>query len=167
MSFYNKVRQDAKLDSRRFGKSVTCKIVYGPLLDFIYQKNLIPPGIFCNIDTGLDPINNKIILVPVTKYPYISSLINNFLTISSTEDVPLEAVENLILQNESLVKAIQQNIVVATISNYKPNAKEAGANPKVYDVIIDSLDVNQAIEGYYVYTTNSKINRGYNINDPA
>ena len=167
MSFYNKVRQDSKLDSRRFGKSVTCKIVYGPLLEFMYQKNLIPPGVFCDSGTGLNPVNNKIILIPVTKHKYISSLINNFPGVKGTEEISLEQVENLILQNESLIKAIQQNMIVATISNYKPNGKEAGADPKVYDVIVDSLDVNKAVEGYYVYTTNPKINRGYNLNDPA
>jgi len=120
MSFYNKVRQDSKLDSRRFGKSVTCKIVYGPLLEFMYQKNLIPPGVFCDSGTGLDPVNNKIILIPVTKHKYISSLINNFPGVKGTEEISLEQVENLILQNESLITAIQQNMIVATISNYKP-----------------------------------------------
>lgn len=150
MSIYKNIRQEAKIDSRRFGKSITCRIVYGPLLDFIESKGLLPEGVFIG-NRGLDPINNKCLVIPVTKY---DAIYKNFLTVSevkTTDSSDIEVYETIYNTAQALIKQIKQSMVLVTINHSKPSNLDAGPDPEAYDVLIDSIDVNQAIEGVYVY----------------
>lgn len=155
MSLREDIRKDARQDSRRFGKSAVCKIVYGPLLDFMYSKNLIPPGISINNKTGLDPMSNKMVVIPTTKYPTIQKI---FMTGSGSENTDeLDILENIVKKNDYLIDAIRQNMILVTISQPKPKGLETGPSPKEFDVLIDSVDVNQSIEGTYVYSSVNNI----------
>lgn len=150
MSVYKQIGQDARLASRRFGKSIVCRIVHGPLLSFIESKGLVPQGIYINNSTGMDPINGKMLVIPITKY---DEIINSFIlsnTVTSNQ-VDLDFYETEVKKNDYLVSLIKQNLVLVTINHSKPAGAEGGANPEVYDIIIDSIDVNQVIEGTYVH----------------
>lgn len=167
MNFNKKIRQEAKLDSRRFGKGVVCKIVYGPLLEYLYQKNIIPSGVFITSKSGLDPINQKMVVIPVNKYKYVLSLMsNNEISKENTESIEnnsdLESIQNLTLSEEYKISYIKQAIVFVTISGSIPEGQLAGADPNTYDVLIDSLDVNQAVAANYILTT-KKIKRSKEI----
>jgi len=154
MSLRDQLRADAKMDSRRFGKSIVCRIVHGPLLSFIEQKGLIPNVILINNDTGLDPINNKMVVIPVSKYSQILELLQNYdVTVSQGLDVndDTESFEKLLRINEEIIVAIQQNMILVTVSSVMPEGISAGVSPQLYDVLIDSIDVNQAIEAVYVH----------------
>lgn len=167
MNFNKKIRQEAKLDSRRFGKGVVCKIVYGPLLEYLYQKSIIPSGVFINSNTGLDPMDRRMIVIPINKYRNILSLIsNNEVSKENTESIEnnsdLESIQNLTLSEEYKISYIKQAIVFVTISGSIPEGQLAGVDPNTYDVLIDSLDVNQAVEANYILTT-KKIKRSKEI----
>lgn len=150
MSVYKQIRQEARIDSRRFGKSIVCRIVYGPLLAFIESKGLVPQGVYINNTTGMDPINGKMLVIPVTKYSEIIDTLTLFES-KTTDKVDLDFYETEVKKNDYLLSLIKQNIILVTINHSKPHGLEGGANPEVYDIIIDSVDVNQVIEGTYVY----------------
>jgi hypothetical protein len=46
MGIYDKLRQEAKIDSRRFGKSIVCEILREEDLKLLYARNVVPPKIF-------------------------------------------------------------------------------------------------------------------------
>ena len=157
MGIYDELRRAAKTDSRRFGKSVICRIVYGPLLSFIESKGLVPTGIYINNQSGLDPINNKMFVIPVSKYDEIKKTYLNFDTMRPPEEgVDLEYYEAVARSNDYLIKLIQQNLIMVTMNHTKPNDANAGTSPDVYDVMIDGTDVNQAVEGSYVYRNSNE-----------
>lgn len=158
MGIFNKLRQEAKIDSRRFGKSIVCRIVYGFLLSYLYQKGIVPSGIFINYDTGLDPVNNKMIVIPVTAYDRVIDFYQNY-------DRDLQEIKNDIDAlykareiEEALLDVIKQNIVLVSVSPASiPEGLKSGTLPEAYDVLIDSIDVNQSIEATYVYRNRSSI----------
>lgn len=167
MSLNKKLRIESKIDSRRFGKGIVCKIVHGPLLDFLYQKGCIPSGIHIN-KTGLDSTSRKSVVIPVNKYRKVLSMINNNLQTPATnnkvgEEQDLEILQNAAIQADQIISYIKQTIIIVTISGHIPNNEDAGPDPKLYDIIIDSLDVNQAVEGNYILTTNKNIKRNENL----
>lgn len=164
MNLNNSLRNQAKLDSRRFGKAIVCRIVHGPLLAFMKVKRLTPRGIIFNERYGLDPKNNRMIVIPVTKYAEIDSLfknLNNVITEQQKND-DFESFEKHIRSEESLVRAITQNMVLVTVDfSSLPEGQKAGAEPSGYDVLIDSLDVNQNIRAEYVFRNVA------NLGDPS
>lgn len=160
MDISERIRQQAKMDSRRFGKGVVCRIVIGPLLSVSEQHGLVPRGVYINPETGLDPINNKMLVIPVTKYEEVNSLVKNYQNSVSQRQQKLDDIENIekvARSDEALVKALQQNLVLVTVNHNVPDGIRAGAPPEAYDVIIDSIDVNQVIEATYVYRSRANI----------
>lgn len=169
MSLNKKLRLESKIDSRRFGKGIVCKIIYGPLLDFLYQKGAIPAGVFIN-KTGLDPISRKAVVIPVNKYRQFLNMAKQSRLQTPEEndkmsEDELEVIRNIAMQEDQITSVIKQSIIIVTVSGHIPNNEEAGPDPTVYDIIIDSLDVNQAVEGNYIFTTNNKIIRNKLLKD--
>ena len=166
MDISERIRQQAKIDSRRFGKGVVCRIVIGPLLSLAEQHGLVPRGVYINPETGLDPINNKMLVIPVTKYEEVNNLLTNYQT--TVDEVQqqqgdIENIEKVARSDEAAVRALQQNLVLVTVNHNVPDGIRAGAPPAAYDVIIDSVDVNQVIEATYVYRSRANIRTGESI----
>jgi hypothetical protein len=173
MELFDKIRNQAKMDSRRFGKSVVCRIVYDkpadpklgtpavPLLSIVEKENLAPSGIRFNAETGLDPLNYKMFVIPVSAYPGIEALVKGYQTSppDNQDPVDFEAIERTTQSRSALVAALQQNLVLITISMDIPHGFQAGLLPQMCDVLIDGTDVNQTIEGTYVYRTKSDIRK--------
>ncbi len=170
MSLQNDLRHQSKLDSRRFGKSVVCRIVHGPLLAFVEQQGLSPTGIFFNNKTGLNPSNNRMFVIPVAKYPEIERLFTDRNTqvteAVSQEDV--ELYEKITRSQEALIKALKQNLILITIDfGSVPENKKSGPLPEGYDVLIDSTDVNQNIKGEYIYRNIKNLRQNFSWYDPT
>lgn len=152
MTLFNQIKNEAKMDSRRFGKSVVCRIIYGEPLAFLYANNLIPVGVFIDSKTGLDPVNNYMVVVPVYSHKSLINYITNFDTQVKDPDADIIDYFKISQSKQSVVNAIQQLILLVTLNQGSiPEGFKGGANPEAYDVIIDSIDVNQAIEATYVY----------------
>lgn len=152
MSIYENLRNQAKIDSRRFGKGIVCRIVYGQLLGFIQAHGLVPRSIYFSSQTGLDPANFKILLIPVTKYDEIINLLNNNDAKGDPNSTEISEINTQISANDPLIAALKQNIILATIDYSSiPEGVKVGAPPEAYDVLIDSIDVNQNIVGQYTY----------------
>lgn len=153
---YNDLRNQAKIDSRRFGKGVVCKILHGQILAIAYREGLVPSGVYFNENTGLDPINNKMMVVPVIVYKDLLKLVKNYQTSANpetTSSTDSDALESITLSRDPLVNFIRQNAVLVTVNSHIDQGKKAGLDPEAYNILIDSIDVNQTIEGRYVYNT--------------
>ena len=162
MSIHEKIRSEAKLDSRRFGKSIVCKIVYGELLAYLERHGLVPNGIRINSETGLDPVNNKMFVLPMPIYLDIIRLMGNTesnINQGNLANLDINQLAKIEDSAQILVNALQQNLILITVHHNIPEGIRAGSLPEVYDIMIDSIDVNQSIEGTYVYTTTRGIAR--------
>ena len=169
MNLNNQLRSQAKLDSRRFGKSIVCRIVYGQLLSFIEQQGMAPAGVFFNNTSGLDPVNNKMFVIPVTKYDEVHRLFveRNTALAEAVKVKDIELADKISRAQESLLTAIKQNLVFITIDfGSVPESKKAGPEPEGYDVLIDSTDVNQNIKGEYVYRNVGAMRETYSWYQP-
>tara|TARA_R110002074_G_scaffold402324_1_gene607042 strand:+ start:93629 stop:94132 length:504 start_codon:yes stop_codon:yes gene_type:complete len=166
MELSDSIRNLAKLDSRRFAKGIVCRIVVGPLLDIAYREGLVPAGININEKTGLDPVNNKMFAIPSVAYKEVERLAKDYQTSTTkeqTEEVDLAMLETITQSRSGLVTALKQNLVLITLTPNIPQGKLAGLPPETHDVVIDSLDVNQSIEGYYVYRTKGNVRKNRDI----
>jgi hypothetical protein len=165
MNLKNSLRQEAKTDSRRFAKSIICRIVHGPMLSFCIQNGITPPGVIPNIKNGLDPINNKIFAIPVNQYSTIDKLFSELSSFKPNQNSDLADIESAISKKESFISAIKQCIVFISVSYVKPDNTLAGLPPELWDIQIDSIDINQTIEGTYVPKARITPNREPKIND--
>ena len=166
MPLYDNLRNQAKLDSRRFAKGTVCRIIYGDLLDIVYSEGVVPSGIYLNTKTGLDSINNKMLVMPVIVYPEISKLLLTYKNSIPTEEGEVETdnLEKITLASQGIVSVLKQNIVLVTVEINTPHGKLAGLSPETYDIMIDSIDVNQTIEGRYVYRTVADLRKQESFN---
>lgn len=159
MTLHDDIRNKARIDSRRFGKSIVCRIVYADLLAAVKAKGLLPPSIssFISERTGLDPVNNKMVVIPVTKYEEAKRLLKEqSRAVSNTTD--LDDIVSTRTYDDAFINFMRQNIILVNIhQGAVPEGVKAGVNPAVWDVLIDSVDVNQSIEAYYVYRSAADI----------
>lgn len=159
MSIYEKFRQEAKLDSRRFGKSILCKILYGEDIGLLYNAGVVPKGINLNKTTGLDPINNKMIAMPLVKYEEYQKLFQNqnnenpSIVDKDTDTIDVDSMSILLDSLDRKVKFLKQNMILVQLDLNVPEGRQAGLNPEVYGVLVDSIDVNQCVNGYYTTIT--------------
>ncbi len=155
MNIYNNLRSQAKLDSRRFGKGIVCEIVRGTILDFVLAKNLGPRQVFFN-EYGVDVINLSLLVIPTVKYKDIEDM-SLTLDIPTSDEDSIEVVDSIIQKTNDLIKIIQQNIILVTIESSSLDGSNYGKNPEYYNILIDSMDVNQTIMGRYVPKTATNI----------
>ena len=154
MGIYEDIRGQAKLDSRRFGKGVTCRIVYGQMLTEAERYGLVPPALKGALsETGIHSVTRKMFVIPVAKFNEVAQLrsqASGQLSADQLRDIDVEAYQRYTEVNDAYVRALKQNLVLVTVQLDIPEGKVAGLNPEAYDVVIDSIDVNQAIEARYV-----------------
>jgi hypothetical protein len=168
MDRFEDIRNQAKTDSRRFAKRIVCRIVYDKLLNIMYDEGMVPSGIFINYKTGLDPINGKMFVIPAINYSKVQSLVKNYQPTISEDDLQerdIESIETVTRSKSALIDSLRQNAILVTISLQMPEGKLAGLSPEWHDVIIDSTDVNQSIEGTYVYRSKQNVRNQPKIND--
>jgi hypothetical protein len=165
MSLNNKLRQEAKVDSRRFAKSITCRIVHGQLLVFCIENSIVPKGLIPSVELGLDTINSKLLGIPVNQYKMITDLFSEYSGNTKGQKIDTEYIQARISKKEYLVQTIKQALVLINMSSIKPEGKSAGLLPSLWDVQIDSIDINQSIEGTYVPRARIGIKRERGLSD--
>lgn len=177
MNLVNKITQKAKLDSRRFAKSVACRIISNTVwLSFIRSKNLIPAGFVPSIN-GYDVITSRLLAVPIQKWAELTKLFNEANPIRTpsqeldslrntlTENeagfsIQLSALEKIQAKQEVLVAFLRQNLVLVYLPISKLPAGETIPNPEIYDIIIDSIDVSQSVDAELILKVQDSV-RGF------
>lgn len=171
MGIYDKIRQEAKLDSRRFSKAIMCEIMAGEDLLMLYNAGIVPNGIYIQSDTGLDPINNKMFVMPIVKYEEYKKIFKN----SNKEEVQITEkdtdtidVDSIAIHRDNLNKRVsflKQNVVLAQLDFNMPEARKGGLNPNVFGVLIDSIDIGQCTNAYYTSKTNENLREKKDLRD--
>jgi hypothetical protein len=171
MGIYDKIRQEAKLDSRRFSKSIMCEIMAGDDLLMLYNAGIVPSGIYIKRDTGLDPINNKMFVMPIVKYEEYKKLFKGSnkeevqITEKDTDTIDADAFSIHIDNLNKQISFLKQNVVLVQLDFNIPESRKGGLSPKIFGVLIDSIDIGQCTNAYYTSKTNENLRQKKDLRD--
>jgi hypothetical protein len=172
MRAFKKAEANAKLASRRFSKGIVCRIIKGArVIDFIVSSNLVPQGlIFPDIEIAYASNRNRVFVVPLYNYEEFEQLIgeaglslrlgqsqNPAPTPPNNEKQNAFQLQKELRRQEPLLNFLKQNMIMVAI-NPLTIPKNLPANIKKVDVLVDSIDTSQAINGEFVYTTTTYTN---------
>lgn len=181
--FNQKARQQARTDSRRFAKGTVCRILHGQgktgdlIIDILYRYQLAPSFmLFANRKDGnglrvaADPQSNRLLVIPVTEYRDLENLLNDLgqsidIGIKVPESKPAtgpneykntnDAEKSNLIENKyyKIVDFLRQNLIMVRVPISRvPNGSLI--DPAIYDVLIETIDVSQTIDGLLVDRTN-------------
>ncbi len=158
MNIRKTIRNEARLDSRRFAKSTVCRIVYDGLLPNLLSLSQNLGVIDRNIpfieSTGYSPIYKALVVVPVTKLNQLTEKYNSYLkNIQDLQNQNNDNVEGIDRYTEltlEIKNLLMQTLQVITLDSVTmPGGMEAGLDPKYYDVAIEQ-DTRQITIGRYI-----------------
>lgn len=161
MNLSKTIRNEARLDSRRFAKSTICRIVYDGLLPNILslakQLNVLNNDIAVIDSTGYCPLTKSIVVVPVTKVKYLTEKYNEYLSgiseiakIGDSNKTTVEHLEAYTALVSDIKTTLMQTLQMVSLENVQmPGGIEAGLDPKLYDIAIEQ-DSRQSTIGRYV-----------------
>ncbi len=148
MGFAEKIRQIAKIDSRRFAKGTTCRILseveFKGITSILVRAALIPTGVTIDSDSGWDEVTGKIFLIPVTKVRELLIELNNYTPSKEKKDEKITKEEHIRreLVAEPIAAFLAQNMIIAstTLASLPGNKKP---NPLAVDAVIETVDLSQ------------------------
>jgi hypothetical protein len=167
MRAFKKAETNAKLASRRFSKGIVCKIIRGArVIDFIVSTNLIPQGmIFPDNEIAYASNRNRVFVIPLYNDEEFQQLVADaglsFKPGQSQTNAPVPfedkkqspfQLQRELKRQEPLLNFLRQNMIMVAI-NPLTIPKNLPANIKKVDVLVDSIDTSQAINGEFVYKT--------------
>lgn len=158
MNIRKTIRNEARLDSRRFAKSTVCRIVYDGLLpnllSLAQSLGVIDRSIPFLDANGYSPVYKAIVVVPVTKINQLSEKYNSYLrdieqlqNQNTTNVETLDRYTQLTLEIKNLLMQTLQVITLDSVA--MPGGMEAGLDPKYYDIAIEQ-DTRQITIGRYI-----------------
>lgn len=165
MGLYEEIRGQSKLDSRRFGKGISCEIIYGEDLVAITSSTLRLYGYHFQEQTGYDPVTSSILAVPLDKLEEFRSLVSdlktttqNLIDFTKKKDdinVPEEEKDDLALKlletsarKEATESGLRKMVILVFAENV-PDGKKAGPLPSEYRIKVESVDVGQQVLGEF------------------
>lgn len=165
MGLYEEIRGQSKLDSRRFGKGISCEIIYGEDLATINKSILRLYGYHFQETTGYDPVTNSLLVVPLDKLEEFRGLVKvlqtttgeliKFAAKQEDPNVPQEETDDLALKlletaarKEATESALRKMIILVFADNM-PDGKKGGVDPLAYRVKVESIDVGQQVLGEF------------------
>ena len=80
MGLYEEIRGQSKLDSRRFGKGITCEMIYGDELKTINSSVLRLYGYYFQEINGYCPVTSSLLVVPLDKLEEFRALVSELKT---------------------------------------------------------------------------------------
>jgi hypothetical protein len=160
MGLYEEIRQNAKMDSRRFAKSVRCSIIYGKDLDLLKAYSVYPLyDFFFDTKTGLDPIKNTLLAVQLSKREEFDDVLSRLnLTTSPNESESEDKTEDEVaaldldkrVKTQEAVNGLKAMIILVSVDQASLGPNKNGKEPKDYDIGIESIDVSQSAMGTYL-----------------
>ena len=165
MGLYEEIRGQSKLDSRRFGKGISCEIIYGEELATINSSALRIYGYNFQKETGYDSASSSLLAVPLDKLEEFRQLIKVLQTTTEdlqrfarkqddpnasqeeTDDLALKLLETA-ARKETTENALRKMIILVFAENV-PVGKLGGVRPTVYRVKVESVDVGQQVLGEF------------------
>jgi hypothetical protein len=172
MRAFKKVETNAKLASRRFSKGIVCKIIKGArVIDFMISNQIVPVGlIFPDNEIAYASNRNRVFVIPLYNYEEFEQLVadaglsfkpgqsqNSIPTTPGNEEQSALRLQKELRRQEPLLNFLEQNMIMVAI-NPLTIPKNLLANIKRVDVLVDSIDTSQAINGEFVYTTTTYTN---------
>jgi len=158
MGLHDRIRQEAKIDSRRFGKSVMCDIIQGTShKKLLVEGKILPQGFVLleQYEGAFDPIVNMLFVMPRNKYEdfikiekNLSSGLNQPATEEQQAATDVDAAKNIVDVNAKLIKFLKQNTILVKMPD-TDETKYVPKDPRYWGVVVDSVDVGTAVHGFY------------------
>lgn len=167
----SKIEQKLETASRRFGKGVSCKILQGPIVTYLKESGIAPPGTIFPDPSVAFSSKYRAFAIPIAKYNDLAIVANqagiriwdvsipqdqnsksNFVNNSDEDNSKLNSLtdfELMILKHEPLRNFLRQNMLMVFINkNQLPRGIQQDI--KKMDILVDSLDVGQSIHGILI-----------------
>lgn len=164
MNIFNKLRNQAKEDSRRFAKSVVCKIVHElEAISIIKKYNIAPQNFVFNGGTDdfkyMDTTCGKFFAIPSNNYPtYIKEIKKINLVSKQLDSLTAIEKEELLEKELEVIDYLRQVLILISIPQDRW-PKMAIPDPTVYDIVIETTDIGQSTDCQFVLSAGYKINR--------
>lgn len=168
MNITNKIRDLARLDSRRFAKGVICKIITDQkALAFIKKYQLGPLGIkpIAGEPPWLDPKFGKFYVMPLSSISEFQEELDMVsLNPPKNLDQYSEAdLKKVLSRDQPLVDLLRQKMYVCTMS--KAQLIDGSLpDPAVYNVVVETSDLNETLTCVFIEAAH-KINGRRTLND--
>lgn len=166
MNLTNQLRNIASDDSRRFAKGTICEILTDSIAHAIINKyQLGPPGIF--IAAGeppwFDPRIGKFYAIPRTSLKEFREEIKAQGS-SNPSNPDLDLVRYYASREQPLVDFLRQKLVICTINKGQLIDGKV-INPTLYDVIIETVDINQTVNCSFIERSINNFTDTYTLDD--
>lgn len=171
MGFNQKVREQARTDSRRFSKGTVCRLLHSDevngskIIDILIRYSLVPTSAsdgFIPYRAG-DKVayctkSGRAFVVPLNEYLELQSLLKEIDLAASqpsstgqetTYDVP--DVQSVAEAYNRVINFIKQNMIMVRL----PSARSQAPDPLKHDVLVETIDLSQTIDGYLVDKSDS------------
>ena len=166
-----KIEQKLETASRRFGKGINCIVLQGPIVKYLKDYGLIPPGVVFSEPSIAFSTKYRAFAVPMSKYQDLAKIAkqagvtiygvsipqdqpaqSNFINSSEEDNSRLDSLSDLelmVLKHEPLRNFLRQNMLMIFINK---NQLPKGRQKEIVkmDILVDSLDVGQSISGTLV-----------------
>lgn len=166
MGLYEEIRGQSKLDSRRFGKGISCEIIRGEDLTIINSSKLRLYGYYFQKINGYCPVTNSLLVVPLDKLEEFRSLVSdlktttkNLIDFTKEQDdinVPEEEKDDLALKlletaaRKETTESALRKIIILVFSENVPDGKKAGPFAETHRIKVESIDVGQQVLGEFI-----------------
>lgn len=164
MSIFNRIRSQAKDDSRRFAKSTVCKIVHEQKAIDIITKYKIAPQNFTFIggtddSKYMDTTCGKFFAIPSNHYPtYLKEIAKINLTPKQLDKLTAEEKDQLIEAELEVIDFLRQSLILISIPRDRL-PENSIPDPKVYDIVIETTDIGQSTDCQFVVSAGYKATR--------
>lgn len=149
-----KIIDQAKLNDRRFGKGIVCRLIHDDtVVNVLNQNGLLPLGVVLSYNE----YSGVMVSYSVEKGLYFA------LPITVLEKYEEELSNYTFDTAANLVSFLRQNLVMIRIPPYKCPNGNPGVDPVKYDILIETVDVSQTLDGIFVPRANFNFDTEDNI----
>ena len=156
MNHNDMLKHQASLDSRRFAKGSTCKIISeARTIDLAVRYNLVPPGmIFNGGENGNNWINTvefRFLVMPYVHLEAYEDLVKSSprdISQTNVNELEAEEIESVLEYERPIIDFLTQTVAMATVS--RDQVEGTMPNPEYVDFVIETVDVNQTLYGIFV-----------------
>lgn len=171
MGFNQKVREQARTDSRRFSKGTVCRLLHSDqengskIIDILIRYSLVPTSAsdgFITYQAG-DKVayctkSGRAFVMPLNEYVDLQALLKEIdlaasQPTSTGEETSYDVsdVQAVAEAYSRVVSFIKQNMIMVRL----PYIRSQAPDPTKHDVLVETIDLSQTIDGYLVDKSDS------------
>lgn len=165
--FNQKIREQSRTDSRRFSKGTVCRLLHGEsvngskIIDILTRYRMVPNSAsdgFIPYGDGSNKVaycskSGRAFVMPLIEYSELQSLLKDIdlsaslpATQGKETNFAIEDVQLVAAAYSRVINFIKQNMIMVRL----PLVRSQPPDPLKYDVLVETIDLSQTIDGYLV-----------------